>query len=157
MGMIKKLFGLEDEIRTPKQEDVIPARCTVTSEDFDITLGYEKGKFAMLSGVRTVASPSHSVSTMQSSSGLKTLDLSNGLIAGRTYHCPICGNKDIVRCGKCHHITCYDGKGRFKCAYCGNSGQVSGTIQSINVYNPIGMKQDGMKPQSGMKYYPRDK
>ena len=45
MGMIKKLFGLEEKIRTPKQEDVIPARCTVTSEDFDITLGYEKGKF----------------------------------------------------------------------------------------------------------------
>lgn len=156
MGMIKKLFGLEKEIRTPKQEGVIPARCTVTSEDFDIALGYEKGKFAMLSGVRTAASPTHGVSTMQSS-GLKTLDLSNGLIAGRTYHCPICGNKYIVRCGKCHRITCYDGKGRFKCAYCENSGQVSGTIQSINVYNPSGMKQDGMKPQSGMKYYPGDK
>lgn len=156
MGIIKKLFGLEEEIQTPKQEDFIPARCAVTSEDFDITLGYEKGKFAMLSGVRAAASPSHSVSTVQSS-GLKTLDLSNGLIAGRTYHCPVCGNKDIVRCGKCHRITCYDGKGRFKCAYCGNSGQVSGTIQSINVYNPGGMKQDGMKPQNGMKYYPGDK
>ena len=92
MGMIKKLFGLEEEIRTPKQEDVIPARCTVTSEDFDITLGYEKGKYAMLSGVRTATVPSHSAPTVQSS-GLKTLDLSNGLIAGRTYHCPICGNK----------------------------------------------------------------
>ena len=103
MGMIKKLFGLEEEIRTPKQEDVIPARCTVTSEDFDITLGYEKGKYAMLSGVRTATVPSHSAPTVQSS-GLKTLDLSNGLIAGRTYHCPICGNKDIVRCGKCHRI-----------------------------------------------------
>lgn len=156
MGMIKKLFGLEEEIRTPKQADVIPARCAVTSEDFDITLGYEKGKFAMLSGVRTAAAHSHNASTVQSS-GLKTLDLSNGLIAGRTYHCPVCGNKDIVRCGKCHRITCYDGKDRFKCAYCGNSGQVSGTIQSINVYNPSGMKQDGMKPQSGMKYYPGDK
>lgn len=44
MGMIKKLFGLEEEIRTPKQEDVIPARCTVTSEDFDITLRLRKRK-----------------------------------------------------------------------------------------------------------------
>ena len=64
MGMIKKLFGLEEEIRTPKQEDVIPARCTVTSKDFDITLGYEKGKYVMLSGVRTATVPSHSAPTV---------------------------------------------------------------------------------------------
>lgn len=29
MGMIKKLFGLKEDIRTPNQEDVIPVRCTV--------------------------------------------------------------------------------------------------------------------------------
>lgn len=156
MGMIKKLFGLEEEIRTPKQEDVIPARCTVTNEDFDITLGYEKGKLTMLSGMRTSAAPNHYASTSRSS-GLKTLDLSNGLVTGKTYHCPVCGSKDIVRCGKCHRITCYDGKGKFKCAYCGNSGSVSGTMQSVEVYQPSGMKQDGMKPQSGLKYYPGDK
>lgn len=27
--MIKKLFGLNEEIQTPNQEDVIPVRCTV--------------------------------------------------------------------------------------------------------------------------------
>ena len=27
--MIKKLFGLDEEIQTPNQEDVISARCTV--------------------------------------------------------------------------------------------------------------------------------
>ena len=37
------------------------------------------------------------------------------------------------------------------CAYCGNSGKASGTIDSIDAYDKSGMKQDGMK------YYPGDK
>lgn len=81
----------------------------------------------------------------------KKINLTNGLHVGRTYHCPVCGNKDIVRCGKCRRITCYDGKGHFTCAYCGNSGKVSGTMDSIDAYDNSGMKQDGMK------YCPGDK
>lgn len=156
MGMIKKLFGLDEEVQTAKQEAAIPARCTVTGEDFDIELGYEKGKLTMLEGKKT-DSASYRYYPSSQSKGLKTIDLSNGLVTGKTYHCPVCGNKDIVRCGKCHRITCYDGKGTFRCAFCGNSGQVSGTMQSVDVYNHTGMKQDGMKPQSGMKYYPGNK
>lgn len=156
MGMIKKIFGLEEEVQTLKREDVIPARCTVTGEDFDIALGYEKGKLTMPNGKKSVP-VTHRYASSSQSKGLKKIDLSNGLVTGGTYHCPVCGNKDIVRCGKCHRITCYDGKGSFKCAYCGNSGQVSGTMQSVDVYNPDGMKKDGMKPQSGLKYYPGDK
>lgn len=156
MRMIKKFFDSVEKNRTAAQEDVIPARCTVTGEDFDIALGYEKGKLTMLSGLKTSSVPNHCAST-EKSNVLKTLNLSNGLAAGRTYHCPICGNKDIVRCGKCHRITCYNGKGKFKCAYCGNSGQVSGTIQSVEIYSSDSLKQDGMKSQSGMKYSPGDK
>ena len=37
------------------------------------------------------------------------------------------------------------------CAYYGNSGKASGTIDSIDAYDKSGMKQDGMK------YYPGDK
>lgn len=55
--MIKKLFGLKEEIQATKQEDAIPARCTVTSDDYDIALGYEKGKLTMLSGLKTAAAP----------------------------------------------------------------------------------------------------
>ena len=132
MGMIKKLFGLDEEVQTVKQEAAIPARCTVTGEDFDIELGYEKGKLTMLEGKKT-DSASYRYYPSSQSKGLKTIDLSNGLVTGKTYHCPVCGNKDIVRCGKCHRITCYDGKGTFRCAFCGNSGQVSGTMQSVDV------------------------
>ena len=83
--------------------------------------------------------------------GFKKIELPRGIHVGRTYHCPVCGNKNIVRCGKCRRITCYDGKGHFTCAYCGNSGKVSGTMDSIEAYDNSGMKQDGMK------YYPGDK
>ncbi len=156
MEMIKKLFSLEGKTQKAKQEDVIPAKCTVTGDDFDIMLGYDKGKLTMLSGKKSY-SMSQRVAPNGQNKGMKAIDLSNGLFVGSTYHCPVCGNKDIVRCGKCHRITCYNGKGSFKCAYCGNSGQVSGVMQSVDVYNPSGLKQDGMKSQNGMKYYPGDK
>lgn len=162
MGMNNKFFGLEENIQTTKQQDaiparyVIPARCTMTGEDFDIVLGYEEGKLTMLSGLKTAAAPNHYMPTAKSTE-LKTLELSNGVVAGRTYHCPICGNRGIVHCNTCHHITCYDGKGEFTCTYCGNSGQVSGTIQSVEVYRSNGLKQDGTKPQSGLMCYHGDK
>jgi hypothetical protein len=58
-----------------------------------------------------------------SKTGLKNIDLANGIHVGRTYHCPVCGN----------------------------SGKVSGTMDSIEAYDSSGVKQ------SGMKYYPGDK
>lgn len=153
MGFIKDLFVKETV------EDTMPARCSVTKEDFDILLGTPKGRLTMIGSKRSeCASSSMSGSRSGSSKGMKvmkTIDLSNGLDTGRTYHCPICGNKSIVRCGRCHHITCYDRSGHFICAYCGNSGQVSGTMKRIEVYDSSGMKS-GLK-QDGMKYYPGDK
>ena len=97
----------------------------------------------------------YSLTTVGNSKGMKVIDLTNGLDTSRTYHCPICGNKDIVRCGRCHRITCYDKSGHFKCAHCGNSGKVSGTMKRIEVYDSSGMKS-GLK-QDGMKYYPGNK
>lgn len=146
MGLIKEFFQKE------KVEDTMPARCGVTGEDFDILLARPNGRITMIGSKRA----KHSVSVKAGTNGgLKAIDLSNGLDTGKTYHCPICGNKRIVRCGRCHHITCYDGNGTFKCAHCGNTGKVSGTMKSIEVYDSSGMKS-GLK-QDGMKYYPGDK
>ncbi len=50
---------------------------------------------------------------------------------GPQYKCPYCGNKDFVRCGKCHALTCYDDSGVFTCAFCGHSGRVTGVIDSL--------------------------
>lgn len=155
MGKIDKLIKPDKKLKKDKQDNVIPARCAVTGENFDIAIGYENGRLTMLKGVRAAAVFDPYAHGVQG--GLKTLDLSNGLDTSLTYHCPICGNKDIVRCNTCHHITCYDGTGKFQCAYCGNSGTVSGTMQSVEVYDPGGVKKDGIKPKSGLKYYPGDK
>lgn len=148
MGIIKDLF-IKDKV-----ENVMPARCCVTKEDFDILLGNPKGRLTMIGSKRSEGNPSE-ISDRNNNGGMRAIDLSNGLDTGRTYHCPICGNKHIVRCGRCHHITCYDQSGHFTCAYCGNSGTVSGTMKRIEVYNSSGMKS-GLK-QDGLKYYPGDK
>lgn len=148
MGLFTKHLKKSEEIKGTER---IPARCSVTKESFDILLGHEKGKLTMLRGERSYSMDVANSSGGGAKSEYKKINLSNGLYVGRTYHCPVCGNKDIVRCGKCRRITCYDGKGHFTCAYCGNSGNVSGTMDSIDAYGNSGMKQDGMK------YYPGDK
>ena len=148
MGMFMKCLKKKPAI---KAEERIPARCSVTRESYDILLGHESGKLTMLRGERSYTDDTSTNSRSGTKAGFKKIDLSNGLHVGRTYHCPVCGNKDIVRCGKCRRITCYDGKGYFTCAYCGNSGKVSGTMDSIDAYDNSGMKQDGVKNYPGDK------
>lgn len=147
MGLFTKYLKKSEEIKGTER---IPARCSVTKEAYDIILGQESGKLTMLRGERSYSGDLTVNSGGDTKAGFKKIDLTNGLHVGRTYHCPVCGNKDIVRCGKCRRITCYDGKGHFTCAYCGNSGKVSGTMDSIDAYDNSGVKQDGMK------YYPGD-
>lgn len=148
MGTFMEIFK---KAKTPIVEERIPARCSVTKESFDILLGHEKGKLTMLCGERSCETDAVDSTRRGYKTGFKKINLANGLYVGRTYHCPVCGNKDIVRCGKCKRITCYDGKGYFTCAYCGNSGKVSGTMDSIDAYDNSGMKQDGVKNYPGDK------
>lgn len=134
----------------PEIECTLAAGCAVTGEPFAIELAHVKGRLTMVS-----AKP---IKAGGGSGGLKpaltSLDLSDGMDTGRTYHCPHCGNKDIVRCGKCHGITCYDGSGSFVCVHCGNSGAVSGTIQRIEVQR-VGVKAEpGVKREPGVKAEP---
>lgn len=148
MGMFMNFLKKGNEAKT---EERIPARCSVTKESYDIHLGHENGKLTLLRGERSYTDNTSISTGSGTKAGYKKIDLSNGLHVGRVYHCPVCGNKDIVRCGKCRRISCYDGKGYFTCAYCGNSGKVSGTMDSVEAYDSSGMKQDSMK------YYPGDK
>ncbi len=146
MSIIKDIF------RKGKTEEVMPARCVITKEDFDILLDKVKGRLTMIGSKRSEYTSSQ---MSKNRKGMKAIDLSNGLDTGRTYHCPICGNKHIVKCGRCHRITCYDGSGHFTCAYCGNKGEVSGTMKRVEIYDTSGLKV-GLK-QDGMKYCPGDK
>lgn len=45
--------------------------------------------------------------------------------------CPFCGNTGFVKCGVCSEWTCSpENATSFKCAVCGNSGQISGHIDA---------------------------
>lgn len=61
---------------------------------------------------------------------LSQIDLSNSRI-GPQYKCPYCGNIEFVCCGECGKLTCYSGNGTFICDHCGNTGEVSGTIDTL--------------------------
>lgn len=65
-----------------------------------------------------------------SKSGMLRIDL-GGARTGPQYKCPYCGNIDFVRCGACSKLTCYLGSGKFRCDHCGNTGEVTGTIESL--------------------------
>lgn len=49
---------------------------------------------------------------------------------GPQYKCPDCDNKSYVRCSQCGKLTCYS-EGLFTCAYCGHTGDVSGTLNEV--------------------------
>lgn len=47
--------------------------------------------------------------------------------------CPSCGSSAFVRCGGCARLACWDRTWDiFRCPHCGNSGPVSGNIESIS-------------------------
>lgn len=64
-------------------------------------------------------------------SGKSTLNISQARM-GPQYKCPYCGNRSFVQCGKCGKFTCYCGEGLFHCAYCGQEGKVSGSIEEVD-------------------------
>ena len=93
----------------PEIECTLAAGCAVTGEPFAIELAHVKGRLTMVSAKPIKAGAGGGSGGLKPA--LTSLDLSDGMDTGRTYHCPHCGNKNIVRCGKCHGITCYDGEG----------------------------------------------
>lgn len=47
--------------------------------------------------------------------------------------CPYCAADSFVRCGRCHELSCYDSSWEvFRCPRCGNSGAVTGAIDSLS-------------------------
>jgi len=53
--------------------------------------------------------------------------------------CAGCGGKTVVKCHSCSQFTCWSGAGLWTCAFCGNTGNPSGTIQSAGAV-PDGKK-----------------
>lgn len=70
------------------------------------------------------------------------LTFGKGLYRGEYYTCPCCQNRNIVSCGTCGRISCWDGGKGFTCAHCGSTGEVTGIIQSAQTVKhlPYGKK-----------------
>ncbi len=123
------------------------AGCVVTGEIFDILVEREEGRVILMQGIRSpAAAPAEKRGkfgrVIGSDKGIKgsSMKTDGGVFTSETYHCPICGNKGVVRCGRCFSITCNDMSGSFMCVSCGNSGRVVGSISEIKV-------ERGGKPQ----------
>ena len=127
----------------PKPETILPARCAVTGSPFAIRVTVKDGRAVAEEGRKV--SPG---SPGQGPGNLVKIQLANGITVSRTYHCPCCGNKQLVQCIRCCQMACYDGSGQSTCPFCGLTNRVGGTIQSIAVQNP-GVKAEvkGVKPE----------
>ena len=102
----------------------IRVKCRKTNKEFLIRLEREQGAWYMV--LATKMEECHTSSMPISTSELK---FDNGLFAGVDYSCPYCGDTSIVRCGDCGKITCNDSGKHFTCAYCNQSGEISGNIE----------------------------
>ena len=106
----------------------LPVNCVNTHKEFFARYDYAyDGVWVLTYGVKAIPSD---VSEYSGSGGSSRMDLSNSR-TGPQYRCPYCGNREFVRCGRCRKLTCYSGKGNFTCDHCGNTGEVKGTIDSL--------------------------
>lgn len=106
----------------------IPINCVSTHKTFYARYDYAyDNKWVLTYGLKSIPSDS---SGGISTGNMSKIDMSNTRV-GPQYKCPYCGNYDFVRCGRCHKLTCYSGSGKFVCDHCGNTGDVNGTIDSL--------------------------
>ena len=104
-----------------------PVNCIRTHRTFYARYDFAyDGVWVLTYGVKSIESGSSS----SYGNELSRIDLSKSRV-GPQYKCPYCGNTAFVHCGKCGKLSCYSGKGHFLCDHCGNSGEVNGTIDSL--------------------------
>ena len=106
---------------------MLPVKCASLHKTFYARYDYAyDGVWVLAYGLKDIPSDSSSTSV----GGVSTIDISNSR-TGPQYKCPYCGNREFVRCGRCHKLTCYSGGGKFTCDHCGNVGDVTGTIDIL--------------------------
>ena len=105
----------------------IPAKCIKTKEGLLIKLVRdEKGwcwDSTFKDGAAQGTSHSHRTDDIVFDAPQRT---------GDGFCCAGCGTKHVVKCNSCKQISCWSGSGLFACAFCGNTGEVTGTITSVN-------------------------
>jgi hypothetical protein len=109
---------------------IIMARCSHYKQSFGIRLEEKSSK----NWVADWAFP------MQESTAKKE-GYDNSQIAGnfsidKAYPgCPNCERNSFCLCGQCHKVGCYEHNRdrNYTCAWCGNAGEVGGSINSLSV------------------------
>lgn len=111
-----------------KNETVILAvNCVSAHRTFYARYDYAyDGAWVLTYGLKNMPSDESGISEGR----MLKINISNSRI-GPQYKCPYCGNKKFVRCGRCNKLTCYSGDGKFTCDHCGNVGEVTGTIDTL--------------------------
>lgn len=106
---------------------ILPVKCVSAHKTFYARYDYAyDGVWVLAYGLKSIPADGSGVSA----SGMSKIDISNSR-TGPQYKCPYCGNRNYVRCGRCKKLTCYSGNSTFTCDHCGNVGEVTGTIETI--------------------------
>ncbi len=106
---------------------ILPINCVTAHKIFYARYDYAyDGVWVLTYGLKNMPSDRSGVFESE----MSKIDISNSRV-GPQYKCPYCGNTDFVRCGRCHKLTCYSGGGKFTCDHCGNVGDVTGTIDTL--------------------------
>jgi len=124
------IFNRNDgkDIPSPKPTSFvrfIPAKCFKTKEGLFIKLiRDDKGwcwDSTFKDGAGQNSSSSHKVQDIIFDAPQRTED---------GFCCAGCGVKQVVKCHLCSQFTCWSGIDLWTCAFCGNTGNPSGTIKS---------------------------
>ena len=109
-------------MKTSKEAHVVLARCSRSRENFGIRI--ERRSDGVWS--QTWAFPISAKNAARE--GYGSAMLSGRVVTEASYPgCPYCGGAGWVLCGRCGKLTCASGSIEwFTCAWCGNSGAVSG-------------------------------
>lgn len=67
--------------------------------------------------------------------------------------CPYCGNLSYVKCGTCNKLSCWNPEvKRFTCAICDASGEVNGTIDSLDGVDADGGRKNSSTSSLGRNF-----
>lgn len=121
------------EMKSDRDEFVILSRCSHTKKLFGIVVKKCGDSDWCLSNVFHPLGDSSDYD-----------DVTEDYIKGNFYTtshypgCPSCGSVQIVKCGNCQHVACYNGKeNSIQCPWCKKTLQIDGTIEELKMTSDL--------------------
>ncbi len=108
-----------------EQTTYVAARCRQNAQDSVIRLELRSGQWWAAHGAPTAPWESQGTPTA----------VSGGIWSAPEYACPYCEAHNFMRCGSCGKLTCWKPADSVAvCRWCGNTGPVSGSIDSVDTF-----------------------